>query len=150
MYCLFVRQPWAWMIIRPDLRGADTRALAGMLGEIKNIENRNRPTNIRGETLIGASKTCTEDEWEAAYSFVRTIYPKLAYRIPRPKHLQFGGIIGSVVITNCVEYHTSNWFCGKYGYVLAGATPLPFMPCKGQRGFFEVDYTPTASTPKTL
>lgn len=28
------------------------------------------------------------------------------------------------------------WFFGPYGFVLADVRELPFMPCKGQLGFF--------------
>lgn len=39
-------------------------------------------------------------------------------------------------IVDCVRDSASRWFCGPFGFVLADATPLPFMPCKGQLGFF--------------
>lgn len=140
MYCLFVRQPWAWLILRPDLHNERDRFSAKMVGEIKDIDNRGRPTNIRGEVLIGASKTCTQQEWEAAELFVRGFNPRLADLMPRPEDLDLGGIVGKVRITRCVTFPTSHWFCGPYGYVLTEQTPLPFVACQGQRGFFDVKY----------
>ena len=58
--------------------------------------------------------------------------------IPALKSLDRGGIIGRVEIVDCVERSDSPWFCGKFGFVLANPKPFPFVPCKGQLGFFEI------------
>jgi hypothetical protein len=42
-----------------------------------------------------------------------------------------GGIVGIAEITDCVTEYESPWFTGKYGFVLANARSLPFMPCRG-------------------
>lgn len=49
-----------------------------------------------------------------------------------------GGVVGVAEVTNCVTESESPWFFGEYGFVLDNAQPLPFMPCKGQLGFFEI------------
>lgn len=49
---------------------------------------------------------------------------------------QFGGVVGDAEITDWVNHHDSPWFRGSYGYVLANARPLPFIPCRGMLGFF--------------
>ena len=51
-----------------------------------------------------------------------------------------GGIVAVAEIIDCVEPHTSPWFVGRYGFVLRNACPLPFMPLKGQLGFFAAEY----------
>lgn len=48
MRVLSTRQPWAWLIVR-QVENLDDK---------KDVENRNRRTNVRGEILIHASKSC--------------------------------------------------------------------------------------------
>lgn len=67
---------------------------------------------------------------------------KLGVSIPEPEELQRGGIVGKATITDCVTSSESKWFFGQYGFMLEKAEPLPFHPCKGALGFFEVDYQP--------
>jgi len=54
------------------------------------------------------------------------------------KNIERGGIIGSVEIVDCVTESNSRWFMGRYGFVLRDPKPLPFIPWKGQLGFFDV------------
>ena len=126
MRAISVRQPWAWMIIH-----------AG-----KNIENRSWYTNIRGRVLIHAAKGMTRTEWENAVYDAQTICG-----IPTDvlkdgcefDQLQCGGIIGSVEIVGCVKGKHSCWHAaGQWGFVLRDPKPMPFVPWKGQLGFFEV------------
>ena len=117
---LSVRQPWAWLIVHGW----------------KNIENRTWPTRVRGRVMIHAARTWTEEEWEDAEIFVAGFAPSLADRIPRPGECCLGGIVGEVTILDCVTAHSSEWFCGPYGFVLAEQQELPFQPCKGALGFF--------------
>ena len=42
MKALSIRQPWAWLILRPDLRPAERDRLR-VDGLLKDIENRSRP-----------------------------------------------------------------------------------------------------------
>lgn len=86
----------------------------------KDVENRDWRTNGRGWFLIHAglskSELDMEDPTEAA--------------LPR------GGIVGFARITDCVNQMDSPWFFGRHGFVLADATPLRLIPCKGALGFF--------------
>lgn len=43
------------------------------------------------------------------------------------------GCVGSLQRTE------SPWFGGPYGFVLRGARPLPFVPCRGRLGLYDVD-----------
>ena len=83
----------------------------------KDVENRDWPTKGRGWFIIhaGVSKT------ECAPS---------QYDLPR------GGIVGMARIVDCVQEMDSDWFFGKYGFVLRDAFPIDLIPCKGQLSFF--------------
>ena len=130
---LSVRQPWAWLIVN----------------NWKPVENRSRRTNVRGRILIHAALKFDHEgeEW------VRARFPE----IPLPgkpgrwsrSDWQLGGIVGETKVIGCItkgrmfadsaaftSEHTSPWFTGPFGYVLADARPLPFIPCRGMLGFF--------------
>jgi hypothetical protein len=125
---LSIRQPWAWAIVH-----------AG-----KDVENRDWPTDLRGRFFIQAAKGMSGLEYREFRAFyedtIRTRQPELP-PCPLIKDLDRGGIIGTAELVDCVRDHASPWFTGKYGFVLANATPLPFRPLTGQLGFFKVDAT---------
>lgn len=134
MKALSIRQPWAWLIIRPDLTTPEQRAAALAAGHIKTIENRNWATKRRGTTLIHAAKGMTKADYHDAAVFAYG----LGVKVPPPDRLDRGGIIGSADIADCVDRSDSSWFLGRYGFVLANAKPLPFREFKGALGFFDV------------
>lgn len=135
-YALSIRQPWAWLIVRPDLTG-EPRKAAIYEREIKDVENRDWPTRFRGPVLIHASKGMTRTEYENAED------PLWASRgptieLPAFEDLQRGGIIGRARIVDCVTHSESPWFVGRFGFVLADVEPLSFVPCRGALGLFPV------------
>jgi hypothetical protein len=130
-----VRQPWAWLLIRPDIVGEEARAKAYSDGLIKDVENRDWFTKVRSRVLIHASKGMTRNEYFDTRLFVNTEF-KYEIELPPFEELQRGGIIGSVEIVDCVSKSQSPWFFGRYGFVSRNSQPLPFHPCKGQLGFF--------------
>lgn len=117
-----IRQPWAWLILYGG----------------KDIENRSWPTRFRGPVLIHAAKGMTAEEYEGARQF--TDGACLARPWPTIRELERGGIVGVAEIVDCVTASDSLWFVGEYGFVIRGARPLPFHPCKGALGFFRCDY----------
>jgi len=126
---LSIRQPWASLIL-----------LAG-----KDIENRNWATKVRGPFLIHAAKGMTRTEYIDAMEFAFAIDKNWAQSLPDTRPFDFnnlprGGIIGSVILVDCVQRDKSNspWFQGAYGFVLRDPKLLPFYPYKGQLGFFDV------------
>lgn len=124
---LSIRQPWAWLII------------AGL----KDIENRSWPTRFRGPVLIHAAKAWGPDEHYDANEVDLGRSPVDGSALPTthpPKLYQRGGIVGVAEIVDCVTSHASRWFVGEYGFVLANARPLPFMPVRGALGFFPASY----------
>jgi len=122
---LSIRQPWASLIL-----------LAG-----KDIENRTWETRVRGPILIHAAKRMTKREYTEAMafaSFATCILAPVRLDALELAHLPRGGIIGSVNLVDCVYQSDSPWFQGPYGFALRDPKPLPFVPVKGQLGFFDV------------
>jgi hypothetical protein len=118
---LSIRQPWACLILH-----------AG-----KDIENRVWRTHQRGRFLIHAAKGCTRAEYESACEYSRLC--GFRGEIPDLKHIERGGIVGSVELVECVDAHASRWFVGPFGFVLRDPQPIPFHPCTGQLGFFRLN-----------
>lgn len=114
-----IRQPWAWAI-----------AHAG-----KDIENRTWATKYRGPICIhaGANKRRTDYE-DAAHFMHFNLDPQVV--APLMCNADFGGIIATAKIVDCVQQSESPWFFGPYGFVLANVQPVPFLPCKGALGLF--------------
>lgn len=113
MKILTIKQPWASLIIHGG----------------KDIENRDWRTHHRGPVLIHASMnpdtTITERDLMRRFG------------IGLPRYRPNGGIIGIVDIVDCVEYHPSKWFVGRYGFVLRRPRPLRFQHCAGALGIRE-------------
>jgi hypothetical protein len=120
MKALSIRQPWAWLVVNGW----------------KNIENRERRFKHRGPLLIHASAWMTPEDYEACRIFVDGICDDLA--MPDIPDLPRGGIVGEVVVLDCVEWHSSAWFTGPYGLVLDEAVSCPMIPWRGMPGLFEV------------
>lgn len=115
---LSIRPVFAWLVV---------------MG-LKNIENRTWKTNYRGLFLIHASKQINM----ADYEWVKVNVPSVFSLIPAPDKLPAGGIVGQVELVDVVQEHSSPWYIsGNYGFVLAQAQILPFIPTKGQLGFFK-------------
>lgn len=119
MRTLSIRQPWAWLILHGG----------------KDVENRDWSTAFRGRILVHAGKGMTRAEHEDAAWFAHQ-----CTGLPTPKYeeLERGGIVGSVEIVDCVTVCASPWFVGQYGFLLANPRPGPFVPWRGQLGFFDV------------
>ena len=131
MKALSIRQPWAWLIVHG----------------FKDIENREwaGTCHVRGEVLVHASQRCTNVEYSEAQNFLfqRELWAALD-ALPARADLELGGIVGSVRVVDAVRRHSSPWFNGSLGLVLADAKPIPFYSCKGALGFFNVEgFTPS-------
>lgn len=110
---------------------------------MKDIENRDWETKVRGRIIVHASKAMTRDDYEDCLATCHHIsianpFPH-GERLPSRDELTFGALIGTVEIVDCVTRSTSPWFFGPYGFVLRN--PVPFarpVPYKGRLGFFDV------------
>lgn len=132
-----IMQPWAWLIVNGH----------------KDIENRDWRTKRRGPVLIHTG--LKRDTWaheallegrcpasgEPISDELRLAYTRADGAQPVSK-VQRGGIVGVATITGCVDDSDSRWFVGRYGFTLADARPLPFMPMKGKLSFFDATYDP--------
>ena len=120
---LSIQQPWAFLIING----------------FKTVENRTWRTKYRGKVLVHAGLKFDH----IAYETILLKHPEVI--MPgnpgrwRRSDWQLGGIVGEVEIIDCVTQHSSPFFFGPFGFVLANACPLPFIPCRGMLGLF----TPT-------
>ena len=90
-----------------------------ILHEGKDVENRSWPTKNRGWFLIHAAQSEQVDR-----------------KLIREKQLPLGGIVGAMLITDCVTEMNSSWFYGKFGFVISERIEIPFIPLKGLLGFF--------------
>jgi len=116
MKALSIRQPWAWLIAHG----------------IKDIENRNWSTDFRGEFFIHASKTFDHD----GYLFIKRNFDVI---IPKSYEYSLGGIIGLAEIIDCVTSNSSEWFFGKYGFLIKNARAIKFNQVRGQQSFFNIN-----------
>lgn len=99
----------------------------------KDVENRDWPTKGRGWFLIHAGRKDDEDR-----------------DLIRKHNMPLGGIVGAARIVDCVTEMDSDWFFGRYGFVLRDAFPLPLVPCRGQLGFFSPPAEVSAAIAATL
>lgn len=120
MRTISIRQPWVWAI------------LAGH----KPVENRSWWTAYRGPLLIHASKSATK---RYVAEQAQAIAESFGLAVPAFDDLPKGGIVGMVDLVDCLDSHPSPWYIpGHFAWVLANPRPLPFLPCNGQLGFFDV------------
>jgi hypothetical protein len=126
---LSIKQPWAAMIVHG----------------LKTVEVRSWVTGRRGPILIHASKSPEANP--AAWAWITT--PALMQAAGL-----VGGIIGTAEIAECRSYTTAAEYEQDaarhrtppghfrpprlYGFVLAHARPLPFLPWVGNTNFFSV------------
>lgn len=119
MKALSIRQPWAWLIVNG----------------YKDVENRDWPTLVRGLVLIHAGKEMSKEEYWACVEFA---YHRAHVGIPQAHTLKRGGIVGIAYLCGCVKASASPWFTGRYGFKFRDPIPLPFVPCRGELGFFDL------------
>lgn len=112
---LSIQQPWAWLIANG----------------YKDVENRKWKSGYIGSFWIHAGNKIDEE----GIAFVKEAFPE----IPLPASFETGGIVGVAHMTGCVSESPSPWFFGPYGFVIKGATPIPFIPYKGMLKFFKVE-----------
>ena len=119
---LSIQQPWAWLIVNGH----------------KKIENRKWRTNFRGQVAIHAGQKI---DYDAAINLQQGIHPVTLedFSINTFQYAGKGtsGIVGVAEIVDCVEESEDEFFVGKYGFVIANARPIEFIPCKGALSFFK-------------
>lgn len=122
MRTLSIRQPWAFLIVHGH----------------KTIENRDWSTPWRGQLLIHAGAGLVQRDYREIQA---RALGELGITIPDHTDLAQvprGGIVGVAELVRVVTDSESPFFTGPFGFVLANARPLPFVPWKGQLGWFDV------------
>lgn len=137
MRTLSIRQPWCWLILRPDLTSPAARAEALAKHHMKPVENRSWATDYRGDFLIHAGVSLVQRDFRETAEELGEL---LGIQLPPFDHpqMQRGGIVGMATLVDCVVDHPSPFFVGEFGLVLENARPLPFVPWKGQLNWFDV------------
>lgn len=119
MKTLSVRQPDAWLLTQG----------------IKDVENRSWDTSHRGLLLIHASAA---KPTKADLEYLAEACAD--YGLPIPDELPTGGIVGVVSLESTAAESDSEWWDGEsLAWIIAGAAPLPFLPCKGKLGLWNYD-----------
>jgi len=138
MRTLSIRQPWCWLITRPDITDEAARAQALARSQIKPVESRDWTTSYRGEFLIHAGSGIVQRDYRETAAWV---LDNLDIELPpfNDPAVPRGGIVGMAELVDIVTDHDSPFYVpGSYGWVLANARALPFVPWKGQLGWFDV------------
>lgn len=120
---LSIRQPWAWLIVNGH----------------KDIENRDWPTNFRGQLLVHAGLTMTRKYYDQVTLELEAAGLLPSCGMPAYEELERGGFVGWTRVVDCVTESDSDWKQdGSYGFVLRDSRPIPFHPWKGKLNFFNV------------
>lgn len=133
---LSINQPWAALIAHG----------------LKRIENRGWNTSWRGEFLIHTGKNVDRDASEDMLAGRHPVTGEpLDLGDMSLADLRQGGMIGIARLVDVIRGHKdlarfegkidTSWFVGKYGFILANARPIEFIPCVGALGFFKPDYS---------
>lgn len=139
MKALSLTQPWAWLVIHGG----------------KDIENRKWNTKLRGRFLVHAAKGMKPADYDGAQKLAEEIQGcQFAHHMPLPEQLDRGGIVGIVELFDvvppvvragqtCIPEGLAEplhrWhFPEQYGFRLRNVRQLPFTPCRGALGFWEV------------
>lgn len=118
MKALTVWQPWAWLIAEG----------------VKDVENRTWAARYRGPLLIHAGKRKTDRELKIARIFAAR------HGIRLPDEMLYGGIVAVATLTDCTRHSESPWWIeGCYAWCLKDVRPLPFVPCGGHLGLWDIE-----------
>lgn len=123
MKAISIKQPWASLIAH----------------DIKDIENRTWkcPQKYIGQRVLIHASKINEKEYFVPKNFFLN---SNVYSILESKGLHKGAIIGSVVISDCVQNHPSVWAEKScWNWVLKDAVLFdkPILNVKGKLGFWE-------------
>lgn len=134
-HALSITPVWAWLIIHA---GKD---FENRVWKPKSPARRTVEAHYPLRVFIHASHQ-TRKDYAAAAAFVDSVInpgrieAELApIGLPPIAELRQGGIIGAVTVLKWLDASTSPWSFSS-GILLADPEPRPFLPCKGQLGFF--------------
>lgn len=135
--CLSIMQPWSWLVVNgfKTIENRDWQPPQSLLQQLPMrmlIHAGKKPdincVNYHGKFLKPSGR-------------IGQLFPR-SYeneQVQEECH-RLGGIVGIATLVAVVQASDNPWYTGKYGLVLQDAMQLPFMPYRGQPGFFQVDY----------
>lgn len=133
MKAISIKQPWASLIAHG----------------IKDIENRTWkcPQKYIGQRVLIHASGCHGKKFDINLTDeqMKQAFPLISEKSTSGKW-EFGAIIGSVVIADCVQNHPSVWAeKGVWNWVLKDAVPFdkPIMNVKGKLSFWEYNLEET-------
>lgn len=135
MMTLSVRQPWAWLILRPDIQGEQLRRDMAGSGYFRDVENRPFPTSHVGRLYIYAAPG-TREEFEQAARFAAD---RGIEELPEIDQVDSGGLVGHVRLTGCARHSPSRWFVGPWGWLLREPVVQELRPCAAGAGIFDAE-----------
>jgi len=134
--CLSVIQPYPWLILRPDVTEKEARAALREKRLMKDCENRDWETPVRGWVLLHASGT-RYAKWD--YQAAALFAAKRGVDVPMRENLPYGAIVGAVHVTECTWTYRSPWFVGLRAFVFSAAVPFAVpVSCGGAPRFFQL------------
>ena len=158
MYALSYWQPWAALVvlgfkpyenrgrrISPRMQNKQILVHAGLAQDI-TILDAPAVTYRAGGRRVGKAyqqrqliiEAARRHVLEAGYSQVTW---DLVLERMGTEMFQAGGIVGSCVFTGCEEGASSPWANPDcYNWKIESPQVLPFMPCPGKQGFWQMDY----------
>lgn len=136
MKALSILQPWAWLIVRPDLDTNAKREAARARDEIKDVENRRWPTNYHGRFLVHAGKTYSMRKHEEYTDVIAGIFH---IQLPHFEQMARGCIVGEAFLFGCQRHSSSRWAQpDSWHFELRHQIPRTPVPYPGRLGFFEI------------
>ncbi len=153
MKALSIRQPWAWAILHAgkDVENRSWRPNGANMRAARTLQN--------DHILLHAARGMTRTEHEAFCDTYAEIRARTSVHLPSTPTFDElktvrGGIVARARLVGIVidsmrpqDYTTrlelarareSLWYFGPVGLVLGEVKPLPFTPCQGALGFFDV------------
>lgn len=132
---LSIINPWPWLILRPDVTDAAARAELAARRLLKDCENREWETPVRGWVLVHASKTrLAKWDYQAAVMFAA----KRGVDVPLVA-MPYGAIVGAMRIDACEWGYRSPWAVGPRMFVIGAAVPFAApVVCDGKPRFFQL------------
>lgn len=143
---LSVIQPWPWAILRPDVTDPAARTALQASRLIKDCENREWETPVRGWVLLHASST-RPAKWD--YKAAQLFAAKRGVELPplyMRESLPYGAVVGAVRVDDCRWGYRSPWYTGPRAFVFGVTVPFAVpVPCAGAPRFFQLPQDAGAS-----
>lgn len=131
-------QPHPWLMLRPDVSGAEARLCLQRDRLIKDVDCRDWETPHRGWALVHASKERLA-KWD--YQAEALFAAKRGVEVPLRDNHVYGAVVGAVKVVDCTWSYRSPWWKGGMprGFVLGAAVPFAVpVECAGKPRFFQL------------